>query len=166
MGPSDWTEDPKLSAKLKAAASWFASTATLGDLAVPARGGSAEPELTLRWCSCTHPAVAGETPRQRLVLVQGYTENFMKQIELIKDLYEQLGVDVFAVDHRSQGLSGRVVWPESPDKAPDTQLVWVNSFEDYVEDLLQFVERVVLARHAPRRELLPSMARSTSPIQI
>ena len=67
------------------------------------------------------------TPKANIIFVTGIFETFLKYSELIKSLFEE-GYNVFTYDHQSQGLSGR--W------LAETQSVWVNKFEDYIDDFL------------------------------
>ncbi len=69
-----------------------------------------------------------------LVIVPGRSESYLKYRELAFDLYSQ-GYNVFIIDHRGQGLSGRLL--TNPHKG------YVDNFQDYVEDLKHFVEHIV-----------------------
>ena len=69
-----------------------------------------------------------------VVVVTGWSESFMKYVDLIKMCYE-LGFDVYTYDHQSQGLSGR--W------LSENQSTYVESFEDYVDDFVYFMTTVV-----------------------
>lgn len=70
-----------------------------------------------------------------IVIVPGYTESFLKYQELIYDLWNA-GFGVYIFDHRGMGLSGRML------KNP--QIVHVEKFQYYVDDLAKFVDEVVL----------------------
>jgi alpha-beta hydrolase superfamily lysophospholipase len=72
-------------------------------------------------------------PKANIVFTTGLTESFIKYSETIQFLYER-GFNVFSYDHQSQGLSGR--W------LPETQSLWVNTFEDYVDDFIYFVTSI------------------------
>jgi len=78
-----------------------------------------------------------------IVLVQGYTETFLKHQELIYDLWNA-GYSVYSMDHRGMGLSGRLL------KNP--QIVYVDDFQHYVSDLEKFLSEVV--SHDPLAEKL------------
>jgi len=69
-----------------------------------------------------------------IVLTTGWSETFLKYASIIRTLYEE-GYNVYTYDHQSQGLSGR--W------LPDTQSTWVNTFDDYVNDYVYFVTRII-----------------------
>ncbi|MBN2360837.1 MAG: alpha/beta fold hydrolase [Deltaproteobacteria bacterium] len=70
-----------------------------------------------------------------VVLVNGRAEASLKYVEVIHDLVGQ-GYSVYALDHRGQGASGRMI--ES-----NPQIGYVEFFNDYVADLHTFVEQVV-----------------------
>mmetsp|Transcript_24421 Transcript_24421/g.40745 ORF Transcript_24421/g.40745 Transcript_24421/m.40745 type:complete len:379 (-) Transcript_24421:131-1267(-) len=72
-------------------------------------------------------------PKANVVFVTGLMESFVKYSETIQYLYEK-GFNVHTYDHQSQGLSGR--W------LSESQSLWVNSFEDYVDDFVYFVTMV------------------------
>ncbi len=69
-----------------------------------------------------------------VVIVAGYTESFLKYQELIYDLWNA-GYGVYIMDHRGMGLSGRML------KNP--QIVHVEKFQYYIDDLQKFVDEVV-----------------------
>ncbi|WP_417359935.1 alpha/beta fold hydrolase [Gallaecimonas pentaromativorans] len=77
-----------------------------------------------------------------LVLSSGRTESVIKYQELIFEL-GQKGIAVAALDHRGQGLSGRLTG--------DSELGFVEDFDHYGADLDHFVQKVVVplgyARH-------------------
>jgi lysophospholipase len=77
------------------------------------------------------PAAPGATA---LVLVPGRSEPVVKYAELIYDLRDA-GYAIYALDHRGQGESGRLV-------APSTR-GYVDDFQRYVDDLHAFVATVV-----------------------
>ena len=70
-----------------------------------------------------------------VIISNGRTESYLKYKEVVQDLYAR-GYSVFALDHRGQGYSGRLL--ENP------QIGYVEEFDDYVKDLRQFVEDVVV----------------------
>jgi lysophospholipase len=74
------------------------------------------------------------TPKAAVVLITGRTEPVRKYAELIDDL-NRAGYSTWAVDHRGQGASGRML--------PNPQKGYVDSFDDYVTDLHTFVTTVV-----------------------
>ncbi|MGI2258592.1 alpha/beta fold hydrolase [Shewanella sp. GXUN23E] len=88
----------------------------------------------IAWCSIRHPH-----SDKAIVISNGRVESFLKYQELIFDLYQQ-GFSVYALDHRGQGLSGRMT--ANPCKGH------VGQFDHYVDDLHSFIVEVVKpARH-------------------
>lgn len=75
-----------------------------------------------------------ENPHTTVVISSGRIESLLKYKELIYDLWHN-GFAVFIPDHRGQGLSGRMT--------EDPQHGFVHSFDDYVTDLLTFVDDIV-----------------------
>jgi len=75
-----------------------------------------------------------KNPRGVIALSPGQSEAAIKYIELVYDLRDA-GYDIFIIDHRGQGLSGRLL--------PDSVKSHVLRFDDYVEDFAQFVHKVV-----------------------
>lgn len=69
-----------------------------------------------------------------VVLLTGRTEPVRKYAELLDDL-QGAGFSTFALDHRGQGASGRLL--SNPQKG------YVDSFDDYVTDLHTFITTVV-----------------------
>lgn len=69
-----------------------------------------------------------------MTVLTGWSECFLKYADVIKTIYEQ-GFNVHTYDHQSQGLSGR--W------LAESQSTFIESFDDYVEDLLFFQTYVV-----------------------
>lgn len=82
-----------------------------------------------------------------IVIVSGRTESYVKYDELIYDLYRN-GYAVFTYDHRGQGLSDRIL-----PGADNHEKSYVERFDDYVEDLDTFIERIVRPEK-PRRIFL------------
>ena len=76
-----------------------------------------------------------EEKRECLVIVPGRSEGYLKYKELSYDLY-QLGFDIFIIDHRGQGISERLL--------PNGHKGYVESFEDYSEDLNTFINNIVI----------------------
>lgn len=74
------------------------------------------------------------SPKAAVVLVTGRTEPIRKYAELLDDL-RAAGFSTYAMDHRGQGASGRML--DNPQKG------YVASFDDYVTDLHTFVTTVV-----------------------
>jgi lysophospholipase len=75
-----------------------------------------------------------EVALHTIVVVPGRCESYLKYQELAFDLYNQ-GYNIFIIDHRGQGFSGRLL--------PNLHKGYVNKFQDYVEDLQYFIEKIV-----------------------
>lgn len=73
--------------------------------------------------------------QKAIMLVNGRTETYLKYQELARDLFNN-GYNVYLYDHRGQGMAPRLL--------DDTQIGYVADFDDYVQDLEQFVQQVVL----------------------
>jgi lysophospholipase len=71
-----------------------------------------------------------DSHKKRIILVPGRSEGYLKYKELSFDLFNQ-GYDLHIIDHRGQGISERIT--ADPHKG------FVNQFDDYSEDLNQFV---------------------------
>ena len=69
-----------------------------------------------------------------IVFITGWTETHLKYAELIQQMVAE-GYSVYTVDNRGMGFSSRL--------SDDPQMVHVDKFSDYVDDLKQFVDRVV-----------------------
>ncbi len=69
-----------------------------------------------------------------VVVLTGRTEPVRKFAELLEEL-QQAGFSTFAMDHRGQGASGRML--------PNPQKGYVASFDDYVTDVHTFITTVV-----------------------
>lgn len=74
-----------------------------------------------------------------IVVMQGRTESMLKYAEWIYDLH-RLGFTVFAFDFRGQGNSDHLV-PHRPSYGH------IDDFDTYVEDLREFLDKVVAPRH-------------------
>jgi len=85
--------------------------------------------------------------KANVILLTGWSETFLKYSEIIKLLYE-LGFNVYTYDHQSQGISGR--W------LIDSQLTWVHSFDDYIDDLSYFAS-IIPNNHLPLYIIASSM---------
>nr|WP_242698638.1 alpha/beta fold hydrolase [Alteromonas sp. 5E99-2] len=84
-----------------------------------------------------------------IVLLNGRVETFLKYKDVIFDLFNN-GFAVFTLDHRGQGLSGRMT--------ADTQQGYVEHFDDYVDDALCFIqEHVIKYWHKPLSLMCHSM---------
>lgn len=73
-------------------------------------------------------------PAKCLVISSGRCESYLKYKELSFDLFNS-GYSIFLIDHRGQGLSQRLL--ADPHKGH------VNNFQDYVDDLANFIENIV-----------------------
>ncbi len=80
----------------------------------------------------THPQSQGS-----IVLSSGRSESALKYKEVFYDLYQN-GYSVFSIDHRGQGLSGRMVG--NADKGH------VHDYQHYVDDFAVFVNQFVLPK--------------------
>lgn len=81
-----------------------------------------------------------------IVLLPGWSETHAKYLEVIYDLYQK-GFSIYALDHRGQGFSEHLV-------ASNSQISYVDKFEDYVDDLKLFMNSVVLKEVATKPYLL------------
>lgn len=84
---------------------------------------------TLAYAYCINPHA-----KATIVLSPGRTEGYLKYQEFFYDLYQN-GYSVFAIDHRGQGLSDRLI--NHPQKG------YVDKFQHYVDDFAQFFEEEV-----------------------
>ncbi|RYG98855.1 alpha/beta hydrolase, partial [archaeon] len=95
-------------------------------------------------------------PKANLIFLTGLTESFIKYAEIIQFFYERR-FSVHTYDHQSQGLSGRCkfnhnlishLYPllsqffSSPTGLTESQSLWVNTFDDYVDDFVYFVTSI------------------------
>ena len=80
-----------------------------------------------------------------IVLLPGRTEPILKFAETIQDLTSQ-GYSVYAMDHRGQGASGRML--------SNPQMGYVEFFKDYISDVDTFVQTVVRTTAHPHLFLL------------
>lgn len=84
-----------------------------------------------------HPEAVGS-----IVISSGRIEGFLKYKEVVFDLYQN-HYSVFILDHRGQGLSGRM--SDNPHHG------YVQDYVDYVQDIKTFYDQVVTpnTRHKP-----------------
>lgn len=80
-----------------------------------------------------------------IVIAQGRNESVLKYKELTYDLSSQ-GYDVFLIDHRGQGFSERF--------GGDQYRGYVTNFQDYVDDLNQYVTSLTLDKKYQHSYLL------------
>ena len=84
-----------------------------------------------------HLVIPSTQERAAVVFVPGFHESLLKYSELFYDLRDD-GLSIYTCDMRGQGFSDHLL--------PDPQTAWVARWEDWVEDLALFVEKVVMAR--------------------
>jgi lysophospholipase len=73
-----------------------------------------------------------------LIILHGKSESYIKYAETVYDL-QDLGLSCYLMDFRGFGFSERIL-------DDDPQKVYVDSFNDYVEDLKIFIDTVVKAK--------------------
>lgn len=73
-----------------------------------------------------------------IVIVNGRIECVWKYQELFFDLFQQ-GYNIYSFDHRGKGLSERLI--------DDSQMGYVDDFEDYTHDLHHLVQHFSLERY-------------------
>lgn len=83
-----------------------------------------------------------ESPVAAVTILHGFTESLVKFREMIWHFLNR-GVKVFCIDHRGHGRSHRV--------SDDTELTHIDRFSDYIDDLKEFCDNVVI----PGSEGLP-----------
>ena len=101
-------------------------------------GGKDNVDIHYAWC-------IPENVKSTVVISSGRIESYLKYKELIFDLHQN-GFAVFILDHRGQGLSGRMT--------DDPQHGYVADFSDYVDDLITFVNDIVVPRQIGPLHLL------------
>ncbi|MFL9693382.1 alpha/beta fold hydrolase [Aeromonas veronii] len=80
-----------------------------------------------------------------ILIVNGRVESYLKYQELAWDLWRQ-GYSLYLIDHRGQGMSGRML--------NDPQKGYVDQFDDYVVDLKQFHDQIIMADQPAKLFLL------------
>ncbi|MBU2870139.1 alpha/beta fold hydrolase [Colwellia sp. E2M01] len=80
-----------------------------------------------------------------IVIVPGRCEGYLKYQELAFDLFHQ-GYNLFIIDHRGQGLSGRLL--------TNLNKGYVVNFQDYVTDLGYFIDNIVMKDNVNKPYLL------------
>ncbi|MCW8090901.1 alpha/beta fold hydrolase [Alteromonas sp. ASW11-130] len=78
-----------------------------------------------------------ENAHTHVVISSGRIESLLKYKELMYDFFRN-GFAVYILDHRGQGLSGRMT--------SDPQHGYVADFDDYVDDLLFFCDSIVASQ--------------------
>ncbi|WP_281560903.1 alpha/beta fold hydrolase [Thalassomonas sp. RHCl1] len=82
---------------------------------------------------------------KKLILVPGRSEGYLKYQELSYELFHA-GYSVYIIDHRGQGISQRLL--SHPHKG------YVKLFDDYSQDLQQFIDTVVKADSQSKNYIL------------
>ncbi|MGU5769511.1 lysophospholipase [Aeromonas sp. YN13HZO-058] len=80
-----------------------------------------------------------------ILIVNGRVESYLKYQELAWDLWRQ-GYSLYLIDHRGQGMSGRML--------DDPQKGYVDQFDDYVVDLKQLHDQIIMADQPAKLFLL------------
>ncbi|WP_323065458.1 alpha/beta fold hydrolase [Aeromonas jandaei] len=83
-----------------------------------------------------YAALRQEKVDRAILIVNGRVESYLKYQELAWDLWRQ-GYSLYLIDHRGQGMSGRML--SDHDKG------YVDQFDDYVLDLKQFHDQIIMA---------------------
>ncbi|MCF7717786.1 alpha/beta fold hydrolase [Aeromonas jandaei] len=83
-----------------------------------------------------YAALRQEKVDRAILIVNGRVESYLKYQELAWDLWRQ-GYSLYLIDHRGQGMSGRML--NDQDKG------YVDQFDDYVVDLKQFHDQIIMA---------------------
>ncbi len=86
-----------------------------------------------------------ETEKGAILISDGRTEAVVKYKEMIFDLYNN-GYSVYIHDHRGQGFSGRMT--------PDSDMGFVDNFQNYIDDMKQFYDSILLPNNHKKRFLL------------
>ncbi|MDR0805977.1 MAG: lysophospholipase L2 [Enterobacteriaceae bacterium] len=97
-------------------------------------------ELPINYVKFTAPE-----HQRAIVVVTGRTEGYIKYQELAYDLF-RCGYDVWILDHRGQGFSGRLL--------ADRQRGHVDKFDDYVDDFESFWLSIFSQQHYQQTFLL------------
>jgi len=80
-----------------------------------------------------------------ILISDGRTEAVVKYKEVIYDLYMN-GYSVYIHDHRGQGFSGRM--------APDSDMGFVDDFQNYIDDMKQFYNTILVPNNHRNKYLL------------
>ncbi|WP_071914567.1 alpha/beta fold hydrolase [Aeromonas sp. SCS5] len=82
-----------------------------------------------------YAALRQEKVDRAILIVNGRVESYLKYQELAWDLWRQ-GYSLYLIDHRGQGMSGRML--SDHDKG------YVDQFDDYVVDMKQFHDQIIM----------------------
>ncbi|ALS99976.1 alpha/beta fold hydrolase [Lacimicrobium alkaliphilum] len=96
--------------------------------------------INIAYACALHPQARGS-----VVISSGRIEGYLKYKEIIFELYQN-HYSVFILDHRGQGLSGRMT--------PQVHQGYVADFSDYVTDLKTFYDQVVMPQSSHKPLLL------------
>jgi lysophospholipase len=88
---------------------------------------------------------APKDPKASLLIVHGMGEFFGKYHEYIWNMY-RAGFKVFFMENRGHGYS--------EGKAPEHDVIYIDSYDTYVEDLKTFIDRVVLPQSEGLQKLM------------
>jgi lysophospholipase len=88
--------------------------------------------------SLSYAAFEQDNDKGALIILHGKSESYIKYAEVVYDL-QGLGLSCYLMDVRGFGFSERLL-------ADDPQKVYVDHFDDYVEDLKIFMDTVVKAK--------------------
>lgn len=77
-----------------------------------------------------------ENAKGNIVISHGYTESLEKYHEIIY-YFLKIGYNVFGIEHRGHGRSGSL-------GIADKSQIYVNSFNDYIEDFKIFMDEIVV----------------------
>ncbi|MFQ1943340.1 alpha/beta fold hydrolase [Aeromonas veronii] len=83
-----------------------------------------------------YAALRQEKVDRAILIVNGRVESYLKYQELAWDLWRQ-GYSLYLIDHRGQGMSGRIL--------SDNNKGYVDHFDDYVVDMKQFHDQIIMA---------------------
>ncbi len=84
------------------------------------------------------------TSASTVVISSGRTQSFIHYEEMIRELHNR-GAAVFVMDHRGQGLSGRLL--------DDPQIGHVEDYNHYIIDFKQFIDEIVTPNAVGKRYL-------------
>ncbi len=90
-----------------------------------------EDDAEIAYIAFDHP-----DPKGALLILSGRTETYLKYLEVAYDLRD-LGLSIYMMDYRGQGLSDRLI--------EDEEKGYVRDFDDYVDDMKTFVDTIVKA---------------------
>ena len=96
--------------------------------------------VTIRYAALRQAKV-----ERAILIVNGRVESYLKYQELAWDLWRQ-GYSLYLIDHRGQGMSDRML--------NDPQKGYVDHFDDYVVDLKQFHDQIIMADQPAKLFLL------------